>query len=278
LPTDDADAYEQIVGTGGHDFINRVTTHSWSDGGAAAAAALSWIARDANSTDAQTAERAGRAARVIAAYLADDQEKLTKALRGHNPELVAGYSLILSPFQGALVADGSGIRGFEPLDDYGDYSRARGIFTVIGSDTAASQAFTATAYQRVETYLRDFGAKAATGDVSGAVKVTYAAALSGIVDGAAHASGNADIETRNAKQAVDFASYVVADALRPHPGVDLDVTFFSSDGRLVAPDQVARDDKADYSSQLQRYLTGRPPVWGVLKDFNTQFNQGAGIT
>ncbi len=73
LPTDASPAAvsEKVRGSGGSSFLGDITSFERPDDGRHAGELLSWIPRDAKSSDPETANRAGATAHAIATFLAD---------------------------------------------------------------------------------------------------------------------------------------------------------------------------------------------------------------
>jgi hypothetical protein len=272
LPADESATFDMLTGVGGQNSLSRMTGFHWEDGGAAAATSLAWIGRDANSSDLGTATRAGQAAFAIATHL----ERIDQGQIGErNPELTLGYATALAPFQGAMIGNPEGTSGFASLVDGINYAPVRNIFQVITTDAKAGDTFAVAAYEKADAYARRYGegALAAGGQASNLLPL--AAVLAGVTHGGAQKAGG-KITTRNAQQAVVYASYNVAAALRPQPG-DLDAQFFTAESRLKSPDQVSGDDAtARYATELQTYLGQRKPISLAMDRFESQFNLAAG--
>jgi hypothetical protein len=287
LPNDDASTYQLITGSGGREFLLQISNHDWDDGGAAAAARLSWIGHDAQSADATTAQRAGEAAHAIATFLAQNADELSRVpsgwfgLQHHavgelNPELVRGYASLLVPFQGALVGDVKSVRGFTILGDGVDLSPTRKVVAVIDTNTQAGNEFKDAAYQRVQGYLRTYAGAVVNRNTDELVALRHAADLAGVVAGGQHESGNGSIEPETAQHWINWAGYEVAAAMGAGPGdPDIPVQYFASDGRLTSPDQVSANDLRTFATALENF-TFNHGFPGLGSDFQRWYHDAAG--
>ena len=287
LPVDDAAAYQFLTGSNGQEFLRQISSHEWDDGGKAAAERLSWIARDANSADPGTAQRAGEAAHAIATFLAQNKDELARLSTGWfglqhrsvgelNPELVRGYASVLTPFQGALVGDVKSVRGFTIIGDGIDLSSARKIFAVIDTSTQAANEFNAAAYQRVRDYLHTYAESVTDRHSDGLVALEFAAGLAGVVEGGQRESGNAAVHMRTAQNAINWAGYEIAAAMGARPGgQDIPNQYFTSDGRLKSPDEVSVNDLPQFSTALGNF-SSRHGLPGLAADFRNSYNAAAG--
>ncbi|WP_196812256.1 hypothetical protein [Nocardia sp. CNY236] len=121
--------------------------HEWNDDGQAAAGMFAWISDDATSPDAETAERAGHAAREVADYIAGNRDHLlnldgeyTESLGQRNPALLQGMAESLTPYIPDMAAvpddDTPLTQGFG--DDFSkrdqDFTNAKNVFAVMDTD------------------------------------------------------------------------------------------------------------------------------------------------
>jgi hypothetical protein len=290
MPADDSATYQLLTGPSGQEYLRQISSHDWDDKGAAAAATLSWIARDAQSADATAAQRAGEAAHAIATFLADNKDELLQLSAGWfglqhravgqlNPALVKGYASALIPFQGAIVGDVKPMRGFEIIGDGIDLSSARNVFAVIDTNTEAGKTFNEfneAAHQRVRGYLRTYAAAAVSKDVGNLVDLQHAADLAGVLAGGQRMSGNSAIDTRRAQYWINWAGYELAAAMGARPGgPDIPDQYFTPDGRLKAPDQVSANDLDGFVTALDIF-TFNHGFPGLGSDFQRWYDDAAG--
>jgi hypothetical protein len=287
LPPDDTATYQLLTGGNGQEFLRQISSHDWDDGGQAAAERLSWIARDAESTDESTAKRAGEAAHEIAVFIAGNKDELSRLSSGWfgfqhrsvgelNPELVRGYASALSPFQGALVGDVKSVSGFTIIGDGADVSSARNVFAVIDTNTQAGKDFNDSAYQRVKDYLHTYAEAVAGGKREGLVALQHAAELAGVVDGGQRESGNEAIKTETAQHWMNWAGYEVASAMGVRPdGPEIPNQFFAPDGHLTSPDQVSVNDLPIFANAL-KIFTSNHGLPGLGSDIRRWYDAAAG--
>lgn len=287
LPADDSATYQLLTGPSGQEYLRQISSHDWDDKGAAAAAALSWIARDAQAADATAAQHAIEAAHAIATFLGDNRDDLFRLSTGWfglqhrtigqlNPALVQGYASVLIPFQGAIIGDVKPMRGFKIIGDGLDLSPARNVFAVIDTNMEAGNTFNEAAHQRVRGYLRAYAAAAVSKDVSNLVDLQHAADLAGVFAGGQRMSGNSAIDTRTAQYWINWAGYELAAAMGARPGgPDIPDQYFTSDGRLKAPDQVPANDLDGFVTALDIFTFNHGfPALG--SDFQRWYDHAAG--
>lgn len=283
IPSNQTAIYNTLIGSGAQKFLDEISAYNWDDEGAKVANALSWIYRDAQSSDPEVAARAGSAAHSIAMYLSTNHQKLMydlpsgmlglskESLSARNPELLRGFAAALEPYQGAMIGKSDGTRGFDSLISADNYAAARNIFAVISTNTEIGNTFAVAAYQKSDDYSRQANQNAAGSDLR------FAAALAGAVYGGAQEAANDAVKTRNAQQAIDYAAYNLAASRNPEPG-DFDKSFFTADGKLKSIDQVTGEDmKIHYSEQLQIYIGHIKELGMAMNRFEGEFNRAAGI-
>lgn len=284
LTPNDGAMYEALTGTSGQEFLRRVSEHRWDDGGVYIAQRLMWIRESATSPDATAAMRAGQAAEAVATFLAESRGDLSKistawfgledrSVGQLNPELVRAYGAVLIPYQGAVVGDSYGVRGF---DDRHVSGEARNVVAVLDTDSEAGNAFKDAAYERVHQYLRTYARAVNSSQTADLVTIRYAAELAGAVSGGQQLSGNGALEARRGKYWINWALYEIAAANGARPGdPDIPLRFFSADGRLLSPDQLANEDLEAFSTAAENYAFqhGAPTVGN---DFDRWFDDAAG--
>lgn len=285
LPADESAAYQMLTGGNGQEFLRQISSHDWDDGGEAAAAQLSWIARDALSSDEASAQRAGEAAHAIATFLAENEDELSRLPAGWfglkhrplgelNPALVRGYAAALIPYQGAIVGDGNSVHGFTIVGD--GVSSARSIFAVIDAYTEAGNEFRDAAYQRVHYYLKTYAQAVADRRNEELVALRYAAELAGVVEGGQRESGNGAMEGQTAQYWINWAGYEVAAAMGARPGdPDLSDQYFTAGGRLESPDEVSANDLDSFATALQIF-TFNHGLPSLGSDFDGWYDDAAG--
>jgi hypothetical protein len=272
LPADDTATYQKLTGDNGQEFLRQISSYDWEDGGQSAATRLSWIAQDAHSPDESAAQHAGEAAHAIATFLAEDRDA------NRDPGLVRAYASALTPFQGALVGDVTGVRGFTPIGDPtgGDVSSARKIVAAIDSNTDAGRDFNDAGDERVRDYLHTYAQAIASGKTDGTVALRYAADLAGVLEGGQRASGNDAIETRTAQSQINWAGYEFAAAMGARPGgPDIPDRFFTSEGRLKSPDEVSKNELRGFSTAVLNFAFSHGAST-LATDFNDWYDAAAG--
>jgi hypothetical protein len=232
---------------GGEKLLD-ISKFEWPDDGAKAAEYFQWIAPDAQSADQAEAARAGRAAQVLARVLAGNRGELESI----SPKLLNAYATALAPFQGAMVGDDTGVRGF---GDPGDLVAARDVFAVMASDTDTKNAFVEAAYDRALS-IGASGATQVCADKNlassvGRLAVSSAAALFGL-------AGSIAEPPRDRPQSIDQLSHAMASACllvakQPPKGK---ITEYLVGGRLLPPDEIAHRDGTleAYYQSLRDYL------------------------
>jgi hypothetical protein len=289
LPANDAATYQALTGVDGQAFLHQISTHGWDDGGRAVAERLTWIARDAQSTDATKALQAGQAAHAIATFLSDTKNKdeLLRLSAGWfglkhrsvgelNPELVRGYASALTPFQGALSGYVNDVPGYTMIGDPFDLSGARNVFALVDTDTQAGNQFIDAAYRRVHDYLKAYAQAVVHANAEGKVALPNAAALAGVAEGGQRKSGNSAIHIENAQHWINWAGYEVAKAMNARRG-DPDIAdhLFGPDGILKSPDQVSPIDLDTLSTALQNFVFHRG-LQSLSMNFNNWYDAAAG--
>lgn len=268
LPVDQAQAYAEISHPGGEDFLLRLSSFDWDDGGKAAGESFRWISADARSPQAKQAEHAGQAAYVIAEFLASRHDELShlsagwfglqnKPLGELNPDLLQGFSSALTPYQGAFIGDSRGVSGFPKIagPDDADLSQLKAIFSVIDGETQIGNQFARAADERVRTYLKEYARQRSTGQPSARDALANAGSLAGVVAGGARQSGNKSIKVHTARYWANWANYEMASALgvRPAEG-SIGNEFFTAEGALKSPDNVSSEELVLLSNALQNLV------------------------
>ncbi|WP_163800799.1 hypothetical protein [Mycolicibacterium sediminis] len=246
LPTDTSPAgvHKLLTGTAGQDFIDSVATYDWPDDGAEAAAVFDWIARDAASTDATTATRAGQTAQAIANYLSTRGDELLELSSGwfglshqtvgsRNPELARSFTESLLPFLKPLVCDSNGTLGFDLLDPAGcdaSVQAAKPMFAVLNTDERSGRTLTGAASTDVDRWVQSYADGAPT---SGA-DLAFAGRLLGLASLGAQRSG---APVRSLHDEVQQAQYVIATAAIARKQAAMWPEFMV-EGRLMSPEEV----------------------------------------
>lgn len=287
LPADKTATYETVTGRDGLEFLQQISTHDWNDGGLAAGEIFAWVAQDANSADHVAAQRAGETAHAIADFLANQQSYLFDVEAGWfglqrrtvgelNPKLVAAFANALVPFQGALIGDESGVTAFPVIGDPNNLASARSVFSVLNTSAEAGEAFNTAAYQRVRSYLRTYADAVASKDSKGFVALRFAAGLAGVVEGAQRLSDNKTDRAFTAQYFINWAGYEVARAMGATPSGDgIAQVFFTADGSLKSPDDIAPADLSAYSTALQNFAFGHG-LTNLGNEFQDWYDTGAG--
>lgn len=281
--------FESLTAANSQSYLRQVSEYEWEDGGQGVAERLGWISTDATSPEQDTAERAGESANSISTFLATNKDALMRLSTGWfglqhrsvgqlNPALVAGYASALTPFQGALVGDLSGVHGFRGLADLpgGEMASARHIFAVIGTDTEAAKAFRDSANDRIRGYVRAYGRAVAASQPDGLVALRYAAQLAGAADGGQREVGNSDLESKSSQYWITWAAYELASAQGVQPGdPDIPARFFGPDNRLKSPADIAPDDLDAFATAGENYAFhhGAP---NLGNDFDGWYEEATG--
>jgi hypothetical protein len=215
--------HAMLTGSDGAAKLRDVSAYDWPDEGAKPAGYFTWIGPDAGSADDQTATRAGESARVIADVLAANRDDLESV----SPKLLDAYSGALVPYQGAMVGDPAGVRGFGSALEL---AAARNVFAVIGTDDFAEKA-----HARGLQIAAEAAGKACK-DTSLADSVATPAIRS-----AAYLFGLARSvrEPVGQQQSIDQMTRAMAEACLGVAGVPAEGTIrnFVTDGKLIAPEQ-----------------------------------------
>lgn len=272
--TDTAAIVERVTGPDGQAFLREITSASWKDDGRRAAELFAWIPRDASSTDHAAADRAGKTAHAIAAFLADNRESFASAPA--NPALWQAFAQSLVPYLGAMVGDDSGVVGFEALDGSGSQMRhTTSMFAAMTKNSESDRILTDAASARAQTYEAAF-AKAAVAQPSSADRgdaqreLLQAARLRSLIDTGAHLAHPETEQLTSAHAQTEVAYQVVSLTARaddPH----IDGKFFR-DGRLLSPSDIAEEDWSIYDSQLTVYLATSPRINDAIQQFGRAYD------
>lgn len=262
--------HDLITGADGADFLSRLSTYKWPDGGTSAARLFDWIPRDAASTDSAVATRAGETAHALARFLGTHESALLNVRTGWfglkhrdlgvlNPKLVQGYASTLIPFQGVLACDPSNSRGFELLgaDCPSAIVYARSVFTLLNTDSIAAATFSDAAYKRMDAYIERFAEGVSNRSTGFPQGPQVAGTLLGLVTVGAARSG---IKVPTVQDEENRAIYLTAKAVLPK-GTNAGIpSEYFANGELMSPDGIekhlGRDVLADYYASLGAYLRG----------------------
>jgi hypothetical protein len=282
LPSDPSPAAvaDKLTGPGGSAFLTGITTYEWPDRGLRAGELMSWIPRDAGSSDPATATRAGKTARAVAVFLAD-QYKSVKDAGSKNPALIQSYAAALIPYLGAMVGDPTGTSGFEPLDGLDtDMPSTALVFTVMASDPKANDMFTAAAHNRATAYERQFADAAAANPSSAGSQeelenLRRAARLLGLIAAGARLAGK---ESPNATEAHAKTNVAYEVATRMLRGTDahFSAEYFTPNGSLKSPSEVGDEGWSLYDTQLFNYLATYPEITDAIDRFGRTYSPIAG--
>ncbi|MFN6549141.1 hypothetical protein ACP6C7_05940 [Mycolicibacterium septicum] len=272
--TDTVAIAEKITGSNDQSFLWDITAASWDDDGRRAAELFAWVPRDALSTDRTTATRAGAAAHAIASFLADEREKV--AGTPANPALWQAFAQSLVPYLGAMVADESGVAGFEPLDDpESQMRRTVSLFAAMTKEADAHRTFSTAVSQRADTYEAAF-ARAAVAEPlladRGPTKeeLLQAARLRSLLATGTHSADPTSDKPTSTRAQTQLAYQVVSLTARPDdPHINEE---FFRDGRLLPPSEIAAEDWSIYDSQLTVYLAPWPRINGAIREFGSAYD------
>jgi hypothetical protein len=265
----------QISGAEGTAFLRDITTHEWPDEGQRAGELLSWIPRDARSSDSATAARAGATTHALAAFLADHYTEVKDA-GSTNPALIQSYTAALIPYLGAMVGDPSGTSGFEPLDRLGSpMQRTALVFAVIAGDAAANREFTDAAKNRAAKYEQQFAGYAAADPSLSKPDprrepLAWAARLLGLVAAGDRLANPDSAEPLSFRPATEVQYEIVSRMVgRSDPRISPD--YFNPDGTLKPPDKVGNGAWSLYDSQLANYLASYPRLSDAIAEFDRMY-------
>jgi hypothetical protein len=282
LPTDTSPPAiaMKMAGSGGPAFLSDITHYEWSDDGARAGELLSWIPRDAGSSDPIVAARAGKTAHVVGGFLAD-QYMNVKGAGAKNPALIQSYAATLIPYLGAMVGDPMGTSDFEPLDGLDtEMPRTASVFAVMASDPKANSMFTEAADNRAAAYEREFADVAAANPSSADSpaqqdNLARAARLLGLNAAGARLAGKESQNSTTSHAKTNLAYVVVSRMLRgqdPHFSLE----YFTPNGSLKSPDQVGSAQWSLYDAQLFNYLATYPAITDAIYNFGRTYGSIAG--
>lgn len=185
-----------VTGEHGEDFLHDVTHHAWNDKGAAAGSLFSWTGEEAAGPNAQIAADTAEAyAAYIGKYDSDLLDLNNRTIGDMNPHLVQGMAVGLTPYISDIAGLSEGrMPGFGALDggdsiEKGVMANAKGVFSVIGTDDAASVLFNGAALQEAAHSQQQF-AEAFKNNPQDTIAqsrhLTDSATLQGLVDTGMH--------------------------------------------------------------------------------------------
>ncbi|TFV60073.1 hypothetical protein E4P42_06810 [Mycobacterium sp. PS03-16] len=264
--TEPGAVHEFLTGSEAGSRLEAISTYDWPDNGAEPAAYFDWIAADATSADSTVATRAGESAHALAVFLGEEHSELESL----PSDLAAAYGRALTPFQGALVGDDDGIRGFGQLGGPGDFSAERGIFSVIATNAEAGERFVESAYSRARAIAAGAAERVCRDGGAATAAVRQAAELSGL-------AASADSKRDERLQATDEVTHAMAVACvsvakEPPQGR---ITDFIRNGVLMSPEAAGRIDLGleGYFQSQRDYLAAR----GIeLNGFSDAFDAAIG--
>lgn len=194
--------------TGGdHDkFLRNLTHHAWKDNGQAVGSLFSWTGDAAQGPEAKIA---AETAHAYSAYVGSHEQDLLHLPGNHtlgqvNPNLVQGMAHGLTPYVNNIAGISGGLADFAPLDTGDDLEGrlpiAKGVFSVMSSDKAASDVFNGAADQQALLDEAAYGRALAnhTPDMNGYnADLGHAGTLRGLVAAGIHNSALADAENNH---------------------------------------------------------------------------------
>ncbi|MBO0680714.1 hypothetical protein JRC04_24885 [Mycolicibacterium sp. S2-37] len=185
-----------VTGEQGDDFLHDVTHHAWNDKGAAAGSLFSWTGPEATGPNAGiAAETAEAYSRYIGSHDSELLSLNNRTIGDMNPHLVQGMAVGLTPYIPDIAGLSEGqMPGFDPIDGPGSLEKglmanAKGVFSVIGTDDAASVLFNGAALQEAANSQQQFAQefKNQPGDTTPQSRhLSDAATLQGLVDAGMH--------------------------------------------------------------------------------------------
>jgi hypothetical protein len=264
---------DRVTQPDGQAFLSEITSASWDDDGRRAAELFTWVPRDAQSPDRVAATRAGETAHAIASFLADERDKLAEVPA--NPALWQAFARSLVPYLGAMVGDGTGVVGFEPLDGPdSQMRRTTSLFAAMAKHSEADRILTEAASARAHRYEAAF-AKAAVAEPLLADRgvaqrdLRYAARLRSVVATGAHLAYPESEKFTPARAQTEVAYQVVSLTARPGD-IHIEDRFFSG-GRLLSPSEIAEEDWSIYDSQMTVYLATSPRINEAIRQFGDTY-------
>lgn len=270
---DTAAIAERITEPDGQAFLREITSESWDDDGRRAGELFAWIRRDAQSTDPDTATRAGHTAHAIASFLADRSGSVRDTPA--NPVLWQSFARSLVPYLGAMVGDGQGVAGFAALDGFDTQMRqTAAVFAAMHKDAEGNRIFTDAASQRAHTFEVAF-AQAAAADPrlihsnDALEDLARAARLRSLVAAGAHLADPESPRPTPARAQTEVMYQVVALSARPDdPHINPE---FFRDGRLLSPAEIPENDWSIYDSQLTVYLAPFQHISNAIRQFGIRY-------
>jgi len=274
LPTDASPAAvsEEVRGSGGSSFLGDITSYEWPDDGRHAGELLSWIPRDAKTSDPETANRAGATAHAIATFLADHYNEV-KGAGATNPALIQAYATALIPYLGAMVGDPNGTSGFEPLDSLdSSMPRTAEVFAVMATDAAADHTFIDAASSHADTYEKQFADLAAADPTLSSPNwrndLLPAARIRGLIKAGSRLAGRQPDPTT--QRSVYELQYLVVSRMVRGSAPFISPEYFNPDGSLKSADEID-GPWSRYNAQLGSYLTSYPQITDAIKVFQDTF-------
>ncbi|MCV7280833.1 hypothetical protein H7J88_14380 [Mycolicibacterium flavescens] len=271
--TDTAAIAERVTGSDGPIFLRDIASTEWQDDGRRAGDLFAWIPQNAQSSDRQTATRAGESAHAIASFIADEKDALDGAPA--NSALWQSFARSLTPYLGAMVGDERGIAGFPPLDGLDSaMRRTAAVFAMMHRDPEAIRLFTEAATERAHTFETGFAETAAaeptlTRSGDALEDLMRAARLRGLLAAGAHiADPESPVATPMHAQ-TEVMYQVASRSARPgNPHISPE---FFRDGRLLSPEEIPESNWSIYDSQLTVYLAPFRQISDAIRQFGQRF-------
>ncbi|MEV0671231.1 cell division protein ZapB [Mycobacterium sp. NPDC050441] len=281
LPSDTSPAAVAalLAGTGGTEFLDRITSYDWPDEGRKPSELFDWISSAAKSPDQTTSGQAGVAAHALAGFLADQSGKLRVAA-AENPELLTAYAEALVPYQGAMVGDPRGTSRFEPLDKLDSIlQRTASVFAVM-QNAPAQEKFVSEAKARAEIYQTQFAEFAAANptlpdDHPEWNYAQWSARLLGLLARSEPIATPSDRTSIPGAATSELRFAIVSRMIHGHdPRISAE--YFDKDGGLISPTSLKGGPLSLYNAQLINYLSAYRELASAVTKYEATLRAIAG--
>jgi hypothetical protein len=290
LPPDSPSAMHSVLtNETGDDFLERITTYEWDDGGAAAGERFTWVGGDPNS-DGDVAPQATQVAAVLAEFLIAQHTKLmgldsgflglSKSAAAHlNPALFHSYATALAPYLSELV--GGQQRAFDLLRTQvaDDPLTARNLLSVFVPDPDAGRTIITAAQFAAGKYIDATAAAPPDSDESVA-DLRAAGSLLGAAYGSVKLAGS-DIPTPTSGGATNEMAVRLASILVPSDPNPAKVSKYVQDGKLMTPAEVesrfSTTAMRTYFLDLLDYLSTDKGFGDGVTAFHRAFMASSGV-
>lgn len=163
---------DHLVGRNGmdpNDFLKDINTTNWEDNGKSARYLFQWTNESHIGAESSIA---ASTAEIYSTYIGSHSELMDihgKTLGQLNPELVQGYAHGLSPYVSELAGLSDQIKGDQfrfPDADNRELPTAKGVFSVLATDSAAYTEFDGAVKEKLLTLSHSWASEARNGQAS----------------------------------------------------------------------------------------------------------------